>query len=171
MGTVVEIVAALPSFIRYNLFPPGSPYGEQNVFTKSPARIVMNDGTKSYHQNEEGRIVAFDAAQVGDHFYLTIPDVPAGKYTIQLVHRNGTRGKFITIYNEEIVKADINLAVKDGTWDVWNYYVTNNCGVIDVQDRSDVTITFAFTGFATGKTGGYCCDILMDAIELIPVVN
>lgn len=171
IDTVVEIVEALPSFIRYNLYPPGSPYGAQNVFTESPARIVMNDGTQSYHQNKEGRIVAFDAQQVGDHFYLTIPEVPAGKYNIRLVHRNGTRGKFITIYDEKIIKADIDLAVKDGDWEVWNYYIVNNCGEIDVQNRSDVTITFAFTGFATGKLGNYCCDILMDAIELIPVVN
>ncbi|NGM61212.1 fasciclin domain-containing protein [Sphingobacterium sp. SGG-5] len=171
IDTVVDIVEALPSFIRYNLYPPGSPYGEQNVFTESPARIVMNDGTKSYHQNQEGRIVAFDAQQVGDSFHLTIPEVPAGMYDIRLVHRNGTRGKFITIYDGEIIKADIDLAVRDGVWEVWDYYIVNNCGRIDVQDRSDVTITFAFTGFATGKLGNYCCDILMDAIELIPVVN
>lgn len=171
IDAVVEIVAALPSFIRYNLYPPGSPYGAQNVFTVSPARIVLNDGTKSYHQNNEGRIVAFDAQQVGDYFYLTIPDVPAGKYAMRLVHRNGTRGKFITIYDKKIIKADINLAVKDGDWEVSSYYIINNCGEIDVQNRSDVTITFAFTGFATGKKGDYCCDVLMDAFELVPVVN
>lgn len=171
IDAVVEIVEALPSLIRYNLYPPGSPYGAQNVFTVSPARIVLNDGTKSYHQNQEGKIVQFDAQQVGDHFHLTIPDVPAGKYTIRLVHRTGTRGKFITIYDEKIVKTDIDLAVKDGTWSLWDYYITNDCGIIDVQNRSDVKITFAFTGFATGKLGNYCCDVLMDAIELIPVVN
>lgn len=171
LDTVTEIVEALPSLIRYNLYPPTSPYGAQNVFTVSPARILSNTGTQSFHQNKEGRIVQFDAQQLGDYFYLTVPDVPAGKYTIRLVHRNGTRGRFITIYNEQIVKADINLAVKDGTWELSTYYITNDCGVINVQNRSDVTITFALTGFATGQPGSYCCDVLMDAIELIPVVN
>lgn len=172
MDTVVEIVVALPSLIHYNLYPPASPYGAQNVFAISPARIVSNTGTQSYHQNKEGRIVAFDAQQVGDYFNLTIPDVPAGKYTIKIVHRgNTTRGKFITIYNGQIIKSDINLGVSGPAWVVSSYYVTNDCGVIDVQNRSDVAITFAFTGFGTGQTASYCCDVLMDAIELVPVVN
>jgi uncharacterized surface protein with fasciclin (FAS1) repeats len=169
MDTVVAIETALPATIRLNLFPPGSPYGEQNVFTVAPAQIVLNTGTQSYHQNKELKIAAFDAQQVGDYFYFTVPDVPVGKYNIRIVHRSGTRGKFLTIYNEMIVKNDIDLAKTDGTWAEYNYYIYNNCGIINVVDRSDVKITFALTAFATGKNGSYCCDVLMDIIELIPV--
>ncbi|WP_316811831.1 fasciclin domain-containing protein [Pedobacter heparinus] len=165
---VVEIVAAVPAPIRFNLFPPNSNYGVQNVFAQTPAKIVLNNGTQSYHQNKELKIVAFDAQQVGDSFYLTIPEVPAGRYNIRIVHRTGTRGKFITIYNGAIVKDNIDLAKGDGTWPVYNYYIYNNCGLINVESRSDVKLTFALTAFATGKKGDYCCDILMDAIELIP---
>ena len=165
---VVEIVEALPATIRYNLYPPGSNYGEQNVFSEAPAKIVLNNGTQSYHQNKELKIAAFDAQQVGDYFYLTIPDVPSGRYNIRIVHRSGTRGKFLTIYNGVIVKDNIDLAKTDGTWPDYNYYIYNNCGVIDVENRSDVKLTFALTAFATGKAGNYCCDVLMDAIELIP---
>jgi hypothetical protein len=129
---------------------------------------VLNNGTQSYHQNKELMIVAFNAQQVGDYFYLTIPDVAAGRYNIRIIHRNGTRGKFITIYNDAIVKDNIDLAKKDGDWAEYTYYIYNNCGVINVVDRSDVKLTFALTGFATGKKGDYCCDVLMDAIELIP---
>jgi uncharacterized surface protein with fasciclin (FAS1) repeats len=168
MDNVVEIVEALPATIRYNLFPPGSPYGEQNVFADAPAKIVLNNGTQSYHQNKELKIVAFDAQQVGDFFYLTIPDVPIGQYNIRIVHRAGTRGKFITIYNGAIVKDNIDLAKTDGTWPDYSYYIYNNCGVINVGSQSDVKLTFALTAFATGKIGSYCCDVLMDAIELIP---
>src|SRR3546814_2532635 len=38
MDTIISIVEAPPSTIRMNLYPPGSHYGEQNVFAKSPAR-------------------------------------------------------------------------------------------------------------------------------------
>jgi uncharacterized surface protein with fasciclin (FAS1) repeats len=168
IDTIVEIVEALPATIRYNLYPPGSPYGEQNVFSEAPAKIVLNNGTQSYHQNKELKIVAFDAQQVGDYFYLTIPDVAAGRYNIRVVHRSGTRGKFLTIYNGAIVKDNIDFAKTDGTWPDYNYYIFNNCGVINVESRSDVKLTFALTAFATGKVGSYCCDVLMDAIELIP---
>lgn len=168
IDAVVEIVEALPAPIRFNLYPPGSPYGEQNVFSESPARIALNSGTKSYHQNQELKIVAFDAQQVGDYFYLTIPDVSAGRYNIRVVHRAGTRAKFLTIYKGAIVKDNIDLAKTDGTWPDYSYYIFNNCGVIDVTERSDVKLTFALTAFATGKVGSYCCDVLMDAIELIP---
>ncbi|MEJ5995643.1 fasciclin domain-containing protein [Pedobacter sp. Du54] len=169
IDTVVQIVEALPATIRYNLFPPGSPYGEQNVFADAPAKIVLNNGTQSYHQNKELKIVAFDAQQVGDFFYLTIPDVPAGSYNVRIVHRGGsTRGKFISIYKGAIVKDNIDLAKTDGTWPDYSYYIFNNCGVINVDSQSDVKLTFALTAFATGKNGSYCCDVLMDAIELIP---
>lgn len=168
IDTIVQIVEALPATIRYNLYPPGSPHGEQNVFSEAPAKIVLNNGTQSYHQNKEFKIVAFDAQQVGDYFYLTIPDVAAGRYNIRVVHRSGTRGKFLTIYNGAIIKDNIDFAKTDGTWPDYNYYIFNNCGIITVENRADVKLTFALTGFATGKVGSYCCDVLMDAIELIP---
>jgi len=168
MDAVVAIVEALPATIRYNLYPPGSTYGAQNVFADAPAKIVLNNGTQSYHQNKELKIVAFDAQQVGDFFYLTIPDVPIGKYNIRVVHRAGTRGKFITIYKGAIVKDNIDFAKTDGTWPDYSYFIYNNCGVINVDSQSDVKLTFALTAFATGKIGSYCCDVLMDAVELIP---
>src|SRR5690606_35830503 len=83
LGEMLVITPAVPSRVRLNLYPPGSPYGAQNVFTNAPARIVMNNGTQSYHQNKELRIVQFDAQQAGDYFWLTVPDVPAGKYRIR----------------------------------------------------------------------------------------
>jgi uncharacterized surface protein with fasciclin (FAS1) repeats len=169
IDTVVAIETALPATIRLNLYPPGSPYGQQNVFTVAPAKIVLNTGTQSYHQNKELKIAAFDAQQVGDYFYFTVPDVPVGKYTIRVMHRSGTRGKFLTIYNDVIVKNDIDLAKSTGTWPEFTYYIYNDCGVINVENRSDVKLTFALTAFATGKAGDYCCDVLMDIIELIPV--
>lgn len=168
MDAVVEIVKALPATIRYNLYPPGSEYGAQNVFADAPAKIVLNNGTQSYHQNKELKIVAFDAQQVGDSFYLTIPDVPIGRYSIRVVHRAGTRGKFISIYKGAIVKDNIDMSKTDGTWADYSYFIYNNCGVINVDTQSDVKLTFALTAFATGKIGSYCCDVLMDAVELIP---
>jgi uncharacterized surface protein with fasciclin (FAS1) repeats len=172
LDTVLQIVEAIPSTIRLNLYPPGSPYGEQNVFTQAPARIVKNTGTRSYHQNQEFMIMAFDAQQVGDFFELTIPDVPAGPYKIRLLHRAGSgRGNFLTIYNDKIIEDNIVLSTVDGVFEDWDYLSYNYCGEINVETRSDVTLYFALTSFATGKNGGYCCDILMDMIELIPVAD
>ena len=172
VDTVLQITEAKPATIRLNLYPPGSPYGAQNVFAAAPASIIMNTGTQSYHQNKENMIVAFDAQQVGDYFNFTVPDVPAGKYNIRIIHRAGTtRATFLTIYKDKIVKDKINLAKQDGVFEDWSYLVYNNCGTITVDTRSDVTIFFAMTAFAAGKNGSYCCDVLMDIIELVPVTE
>jgi len=170
LDTLLDIVTAQPSTIRMNLYPPGSPYGTQNVFAQAPARILLNTGTNSYHQNREGKIVQFDATQVGDYFWLTVPDVPKGKYRIRVIFRGGgTRGKFITIYNDQIVKDDINMAKSDGTFEEWNYLVYNYCGDIQVEERGDVKLNFAFAGFGSNSNPNYCCDLLMDIVELIPI--
>ncbi len=172
LDTVLQIEEAAPSTIRLNCYPPGSPYGEQNVFAQPPARIVMNTGTRSYHQNQEFRIIAFDAQQVGDYFWLTFNDVPAGKYKIRMIHRAGSgRGTFLVIYNDEIVQSDVNLAKVEGPFEEYNYLSYNDFGEIVVERRSDVTLTFVMTAFAKGRVGSYCCDILLDIMELIPVVE
>lgn len=170
LDTLLDIATAQPSTIRLNLYPPGSPYGDQNVFAPAPARILLNPGTNSYHQNREGKITQFDATQVGDYFWLTVPDVPKGSYRIRVIHRGGgTRGKFITIYDDEIVKDDINMARNDGPFEEWSYLVYNHCGEITVEERGDVTLNFAFAGFGSNSNPGYCCDLLMDIVELIPI--
>jgi len=172
VDTLLQIVEAAPATIRLNLYPPGSPYGEQNVFTVAPARIVLNTGTQSYHQNKEKKIMAFDAQQVGDYFFLTFPDVPAGQYTIRLIHRGATsRGTFLVIYNDEIIDDNVVLSKQDGTFEEWSYLKYNYCGEITVESRSDVELYFALTAFASGKNGSYCCDVLMDMMELIPIVE
>lgn len=170
LDTLLTITEAQAATIRLNLYPPGSPYGSQNVFTEAPARILLNTGTRSYHQNQEFMITQFDARQVGDYFWLTVPDVPVGKYTIRVMHRAGAaRGKFLTIYDDQLIKSDINMAVADGEFEEWNYLVYNLCGEIEVKERSDVSITFAFVGFGSNPNPTYCCDLLMDIVELIPV--
>lgn len=172
LDTVLQIEEAAPATIRLNCYPPGSPYGEQNVFAQAPARIVMNTGTRSYHQNEEFRIIAFDAQQVGDYFWMTFDDVPAGKYMIRMIHRAGSgRAKFLVIYNDDIVQSDIDLAKVDGPFEEYNYLSYNDFGEIEVESRSNVMLTFVMTDFASGRVGSYCCDILLDIMELIPVIE
>lgn len=172
MDTVIRIVEAQPTTVRLNLYPPGSPYGEQNVFTEPPARILLNSGTRSYHQNEEFKIVQFDAQQVGDYFYLTVPDVAAGRYNIRLIYRGGgTRGTYLTVYNDQIVEDGIDLNEPDGEFEEWDYYRYKYCGKITVGSRSDVTLYFAFRDFGSNRNPGYCCDALMDMLELIPVTE
>lgn len=172
LDTLLEVVEARPSTIRLNLYPPGSPYGAQNVFAEAPARILLNTGTRSYHQNQEFRITQFDATQVGDFFWLTVPDVPKGDYRIRIMHRGGgTRGRFLTIYNDQIVKEDIVMSKQDGVFEEWDYLIYNYGGDITVEDRGDVTLYFAFAGFGSNSNPGYCCDLLMDMVELIPITN
>ncbi|GAB3024163.1 hypothetical protein GCM10027051_30960 [Niabella terrae] len=170
LDTLLEIVDAVPATIRFNLYPPGSPYGEQNIFTVAPATITLNTGTQSYHQHKEKKIVAFNATQIGDYFYMTIPDVPAGKYQIRMLHRGGgTRGKYIVIYNNEVVQELVNMAKADGPFEEWNYLSYNNCGEINVGDLSDVKLYFAFAGYGSNSNPSYCCDLLCDMVELIPI--
>ncbi|WP_346237058.1 fasciclin domain-containing protein [Niabella insulamsoli] len=172
VDTLLSIVEAPPATIRFNLYPPGSPYGAQNVFTQSPATITLNTGTQSYHQNKEGKIVAFNATQVGDYFWMTIPDVPVGRYRIRMLHRGAaTRGKYIVIYNNNIVEEQVNMASRDGFFEEWNYLSYNYCGEIEVAERSDVALYFAFAGFGSNPAPSYCCDLLMDMLELIPIVE
>ncbi len=170
LDTFLEITEAVPSRIRLNLYPPGSPYGAQNVFTNAPARILMNNGTQSYHQNKELRVMQFDATQAGEYFWMTVPDVPAGKYRIRLTQRlAGTRGKFMTIYNEKIVKDFIDFSKKDGDFEEYTYFAFNYCGDIEVGERSDVKLYFVFLDFGSNKSPSYCCDLLLDILELIPI--
>ncbi|MFT4094660.1 MAG: fasciclin domain-containing protein [Niabella sp.] len=170
LDTALQIVESLPSTIRFNFYPPGSSYGEQNVFTTAPATIVMNTGTQSYHQNKEYKIVAFNATQIGDYFWFTVPDVPIGKYQIRMIHRQAaTRGKYLVIYNNTIVTESVNMAVKDGAFEEWDYLSYNYCGEITVAERSDVTLYFAFAGFGSNNSPSYCCDLLFDMLDLIPV--
>ncbi|MFB5945980.1 fasciclin domain-containing protein [Albibacterium profundi] len=166
----LEITESVPAVIRLNLYPPGSNHGKQNVFASPPARILLNTGTRSYHQNKEFKIVQFNATQVGDYFWTTVPDVPSGKYRIRVMHRvGGTRGKFLTIYNDEIVGENINMAVRDGIFEEYDYYGFNYAGDIEVEERGDVQLYFAFTDFGSNKNPSYCCDLLLDMIELIPI--
>ncbi|MFC3196844.1 fasciclin domain-containing protein [Parapedobacter deserti] len=172
LDTVLSIVEARPSTIRLNLYPPGSPYGAQNVFTQAPARILLNTGTRSYHQNQEFRITQFNAQQVGDYFWMTVPDVPRGKYRIRMLHRGGgARGSFMTIYNDRIVRDDIVMNRADGLFEEWDYLSYNHCGDIEVEEREDVTIYFVFTAFGSNPNPNYCCDLLMDMLELIPITD
>src|SRR5690606_4763342 len=108
--------------------------------------------------------------QAGDYFWLTVPDVPAGKYRIRVMHRQAAmRGKFMTIYNDQIVKDLINFAVHDGDFEEYNYFKFNYCGEIEVTERSDVKLNFVFLDFGSNRSPGYCCDLLLDILELIPI--
>ncbi|WP_231389927.1 fasciclin domain-containing protein [Sphingobacterium pedocola] len=170
LDTLLEITAAVPSRIRLNLYPPGSSYGAQNVFTNAPAAIRLNNGTQSYHQDKKLMIVQFDAKQAGDYFWMTVPDVPAGKYRIRLTQRlNANRGKFMTIYNDQIVDDFIDFSKKDGDFEEYNYFAYNNCGDIEVAERSDVKINFVFLDFGSNRSPSYCCDLLLDILELVPI--
>lgn len=170
LDTLLEITEAIPSRIRLNLYPPGSSYGSQNVFTNAPAAIKLNNGTQSYHQDKKLMITQFDATQAGDYFWLTVPDVPAGKYRIRMTQRLGAmRGKFMTIYNDKIVKELIDFSKKDGDFEEYSYFAFNYCGDIVVEERSDVKLNFVFLDFGSNKSPSYCCDLLLDIVELIPI--
>ncbi len=169
LDELLLITPAVPSRVRLNLYPPGSTFGAQNVFTIAPAAIQKDTGTQSYHQNKTYQICRFNGKQAGDYFWLTVPDVPAGKYRIRIMHRQGTRGKFMTIYNDQIVKELTDFAVYDDPFEEYDYLKYNYCGDIEVTERSDVKLNFVLLDFASGKDGGYCCDLLMDILELIPI--
>lgn len=170
LDNVLAITMPVPTTIRYLLYPPGATGANakpQNVFAVGLGLIQRDAGTNSYHLGN-GQITRFNGMQVSDYFHFTIPDVPLGKYKIRLYHRAGNRAKFLSIYNGNIVKNDINLNKADGLWSQFTYLSYNDCGVIDVESNSDVKLIFALTGFHTSVVPSYCCDVLMDVVELIP---
>jgi len=167
---VPEITMPVPTTIRYLLYPPGATGANakpQNVFAVGLGSITRDTGTDSYHLGSK-QITRFNGLQVSDQFHFTVPDVPIGKYKVRIIHRAGNRAKFLMIYEGNIIKNDIDLAKTNGLWPTFTYLSYNDCGVINVENNSDVKLIFAMTAFHPTQPASYCCDVLMDVVELIP---
>lgn len=139
----------------------------QNVFADAPASINEDTGTSSFHRGQKPPICGFDAQQVGDIFYTTIPDVVSGKYTVRFLYKTGNRVNLMMIYNDEVISTDLIMDTKDGDWVTWTYMNRKDLGVIDVPARGDAKLYFQVIQLKRDPAA--CCDMLMDAIELIPV--
>lgn len=169
LDTVLAIVEATPGKVTHNLVGKTDEAAgvTQNVFADAPAIINEDTGTSSYHRNQKPPICGFDCQQVGDIFYTTIPDVVKGKYTVNMVYRVGNRANFMMIYNDEVVGQDLIMDTQDGNWPTWTYMQQKKMGEIKVDQRGPVTLYFQVISMK--RAPGACCDLLMDAIELIPV--
>lgn len=173
LDTMLAIVEAPPGVKRWNLYAEtkinsnGDLLYEQNVFTEAPAKITEDFGTQSFHQGKKPPIVGFDAQQIGDNFHTTITDVVRGKYTVRLLYKTGTRADLMMIYNDQIITPSMNMNSNIPNWQTWTYLQYKDCGVIDVEQRGDVTLYFQVVKLNRAPSG--CCDMLMDMIELIPV--
>lgn len=169
LDTVLAIVEATPGKMTHNLVGKTDEAAGvvQNVFADAPAIINEDTGTSSFHRDKKPPICGFDCQQVGDIFYTTIPDVVKGKYAVNMVYRTGNRSDFMMIYNDEVVGSDLVMDTPDGSWPTWTYMSQKKMGEIEVAERGPVKLYFQVIKMKRAPAA--CCDLLMDAIELIPV--
>ena len=139
---------------------------KQNVFAELPAVIIENPSYNSFHQGTIKRakppICQFTGTQVGDVFYMTIPDVVPGSYTVRMMYYVNYSCNLTMIYNNQVVNTNVNLETKDGDFEEWTTLNYKNLGSIELKSRQDVTLRFMTTKGTT---------MPMDMIELIPVVD
>lgn len=169
LDTILSIVEATPGKLTYNLIGKTDEAAGvvQNVFANAPAIINEDTGTGSYHRGQKPPICGFDCQQVGDIFYTTIPDVVKGKYKVNMVYTTGRRCDLMMIYNDEVAGTDLVMDTRDGSWPTWSGLSQKIMGTIDVPQRGPVTLYFQVVKL--NRDPSACCDLLMDAIELIPV--
>lgn len=167
LDTVLSIVEAAPGKITHNLV--GADYDDvvKNVFADAPAIINEDTGTSSFHRDKKPPICGFDSQQVGDVFWTTIPDVVKGKYEVKMVYATGARANLLMIYDGTIVGNDLIMDTRDKAWDTWTNLSEKKMGEIVVNQRGEVTLYFQVIKLNRDPSG--CCDMLMDAIELVPV--
>lgn len=138
----------------------------QNVFAELPALIRENPAYNSFHQGTIKKakppVCQFMGAQVGDVFYMTIPDIVPGSYTVRLMYYVNYSCNLTMIFNDQVVNTDIKLETKDGDFEEWTTMNYKNLGSIELKNRQDVTLRFMTTKGTS---------MMMDMIELIPVVD
>ena len=147
----------------------GSIKYEQNVFCVPPAFIVENAETASFHQGKEYPICEFDAFMIGDYFWITIPDVVQGKWNVKMIYITGSRANLMMIYNDDIISNNLIMDTRDKAWSTWTTMSEKKMGEIEVTERGAVTLYFQVIGLKRSPSG--CCDMLMDMIELSPVLE
>lgn len=139
---------------------------KQNVFAELPALIRENPAYNSFHQGTIKKakppVCQFMGAQVGDVFYMTIPDIVPGSYTVRLMYYVNYSCNLTMIFNDQVVNTDIKLETKDGDFEEWTTMNYKNLGSIELKNRQDVTLRFMTTKGTS---------MMMDMIELIPVVD
>lgn len=169
LDTVLSIVEATPGKMTYNLCAKDNEEDEvvQNLFAETPANPYEDNGTYSFYRGKKA-IAGVDLTQPGDIFWTTIPDVIKGKYKVNIVYPLGKRPNLTMIYNENIISSDVDIQnLPDGTWASYSSYRYKNMGTIEVNTRGDVKLIFQAT--LIRRELYECCDMMMDAIELIPV--
>lgn len=180
LDTMAEIVEQIPGTILYNLYAKDvldesqNMVSPQNVFTTPPAFMYEDTGSKSYHRKDKNGqpsapICGFDAFMIGDYFWVTIPDVVQGKWEVNMLYLTGNRANFMMIYNDEIIREELIMDERDGTWPTWTTLSRKSMGEIEVKERGDIKLIFQVIGLKRSPSS--CCDLLMDMIELSPVVG
>lgn len=138
----------------------------QNVFTNAPARVMENYGYASYHQQlmdePQPPICSFVSAQSGDSFWTTIPDVAQGVYTVRMIYNNSYTPTLRLLYNNVTIKSGIAMGTADGDFAEYTTLKYKDCGMIEVNKREDVELTFMMEENTS---------LLLDRIDLIPNIT
>jgi len=175
LDTTAKIIPTIPGIRDHNLYG-GTQYNEdgtikyeQNVFCVAPAKVYEDTGTSSYHQGQKTPICGVDVFMIGDYFWTTIPDVVKGKWTVRMIYRQSNTADLMMIYKDEIISPELQMNSGASNWPTYTYLKYKDMGVIEVEEREDVKLTFQVIKLNRKPTA--CCDVMIDIIELRPVTE
>lgn len=162
----LSIVQHTAGKVRMNLYGGTSEKQgySKNVFAVSPALVRENYMGTSFHQGKRSPCCQFNPTQIGDEFYLTVPAIVPGTYTIRLIYYASSAPNMTLLYNDAVVTSDIKFSEKGGDFSEWTTLQYKDCGTIDVLKTEDVYLRFKLSGTITSS-------ITMDMLELTPSVK
>lgn len=163
MEDPIAIIDHTPGIIRHNLYGATNTRKgyEKNVFVDeyTLGEVKENTNYSSFHQGDEPPVCSFQPVQVGDGFYIEIPDVVKGTYTVRLIYYANLSCNLGMAYGNTTIDRDVNLATSDGNFEEMNALQYKDLGNIYVSERGNVKLHF------TASTTGM---LLMDMLELRP---
>lgn len=168
MFNVIQMKGHTAGTIETNLFgATNTKKGyTKNVFADAPAMVRENMNYSSYHQLQFDvpypPICMFVAAQAGDVFRITVPDVAPGVYTVRMIYNNAYSSTLRLIYQDVVVKSGIAMGTADGDFPEYTTLKYKDCGTIEVNERGDVALKFLMEEASS---------LLMDRIDLIPNIT
>ena len=139
---------------------------KQNVFTVAPAMVKEDMTVASSHQllldEPQPPICWFVAAQTGDAFRITVPDVARGSYKVRIIYNNLYTPTLRLIYENATITSGINMGSADGDFSEYTVLKYKDCGTIEVKERGDIELKFIMDEYSS---------LLIDRLDLIPSVT
>ena len=139
----------------------GSISRAKNIFCDPPAAMTRVDGFYN------ASMAVMDSYMVGDYCWCVIPDVVKGKWTVRMIYKPTNTVDLMVIYDSEIINPEALMNTGYKTWPDNNQLAYKDLGVIDVEERGEVKLTFQVVKLYRAPSA--CCDLQAYMIQLRPV--